>query len=184
MFIQQPSDVFRQGDILDKIYYMPVTFLQHKNGQIPLPQSQIIRHEYLVLLSNCCDLQWHTDDQGNLVPRRRYILIAPLSLKIPYPKYSEEYNMLIQNGRNRPENDPIQFFYYQENPLIGAESVVDFSAMMAIRSAVLRDIGTNKLLELDVERRHLLRTRLHQYFSRIPEEEWEEVQRLFPEDFS
>jgi hypothetical protein len=180
MFSKNPSNVFHQGDILDKVYYMPVTFLKYKAGQIPLPQSQSIRHAYLVLLSNCCDLQWYTDDQGNLVPRRRYILIAPLSLTLPYTKPSEEYNMLIENGRNQPENDPVQFFYYKKNTVIGDESVVDFSAMMSIRSAALRDIGINdKLLELDVEHRHLLRTRLHQYFSRVPEEEWEEVTKLF-----
>lgn len=182
MFVQQSSDVYRQGDILDKVYYIPVTFLKRKEGQISLPQSQTIRHEYLVLLSNCCDLQWYTDNYGNLVPRRRHILIVPLSLRLPYSRDSKEYNMLIQNGRNRPENDPIQFFYYQANPVIGVESVVDFSAMMAIRSAALGDIGTKKLLELDVEHRHLLRTRLHQYFSRIPDEEWDEVNRLFPSD--
>ncbi len=63
--------------------------------------------------------------------------------------------MLIQNGRNRPENGPIQFFYYQLNPVIGTESVVDFSLMMAIRSAALRDIGTRKLVELYLDHRHL-----------------------------
>lgn len=183
MFVSTLSQTLRQGDILDKVFFVPPSFHQLRDGQISLQHTFSLRQAYLVIISNCCDLQWYEDKQGNLHPKRPYVLVAPLSLSIPFSKDSDEYEKLVHNGENRPDNDPIQYFYFQHNPVIGAESVVDFSTVMPIRSATLRDITSPKLLELQVKHRHLFRTRLHEYFSRIPEEEWEEIRALFPSDF-
>ena len=119
---------------------------------------------------------------GYFQPRRPYVLVAPVSLKMPFKQGSDEYTKLIQNGENRPENDPIQYFYYQDNPVIGAESVIDFSIIMPIRSSLLQDLAARKLLELDIKHRHLFRIRLREYFSRIPNEDWDVVMQLFPEE--
>lgn len=110
-------------------------------------------------------------------------MVAPLAIKMPFRPGSEEYAKLVQNGENRPDNDPIQYFYYHDNPVIGTESVIDFSVIMPIRSSLLQDIAVQKLLELDIKHRHLFRIRLRDYFSRIPEEDWDAVRRLFPEEF-
>lgn len=175
--------MLRQGDILEKAYFIAPSFYQLTDGQISLPQSYNIRHAHLVTLSQCCDLQWYEGPNGYSRPRRPYVLLAPLSLKIPFSKDTEEYQKLVENGENRPENDPIQYFYFADNPTIGGESVIDFSTMMPIKSSTLKNLEIKKLLELDVKHRHLLRTRLHEYFSRIPDEDWEEVKELFSEDF-
>ena len=101
---------------------------------------------------------------------------------MPFEKGTVEYTDLVENGKNRPENDPIQYFYYENTTVMGAESVIDFSTIMPMRSSVLRNIASQKLLELDVEHRHLFRTRLREYFSRIPDEDWDSVKKLFPQD--
>ncbi len=183
MFIETKTDNLHQGDILEQVLFTPCIFHKAKDGQFTLPQT-LIRRTYLVIISHCCELTWYENDQGKLQPRRPYILVAPLSLKLPFEVDSPEYQRLIENGISRPENDPVQFFYYQNNDVIGSESVVDFSTILPIRHKLLLDIGLKKLLQLNVKHRHLFRTKLHEYFSRIPEEEWEEVQQLFPEDFT
>lgn len=181
MFAAIPIDDLRQGDVLEKVWFTPATFHKIKDEQITVPQPTI-RRAHLVVVSHCCELTWFTNEQGQPQPRRPYVLVAPLSLKMPFSRESDEYRMLIENGVNKPENDPVQFFYYQDNTAIGSEAVIDFSAMIPIRSALLRSLGLKKLLQLDVKHRHLFRTKLHEYFSRIPEEEWDEVRRLFPEE--
>jgi hypothetical protein len=181
MFVENKSDILRQGDIVQKTYYLPANFSKLKEDQILLPQSPKMFYSYLVILSHCCELQWYTDDSGRFRPRRAQVLVAPLSLKMPFKHQTEEYRKLVGNGENTPDNDPIQYFYFEDNSIIGSESVVDFSTMMSIKSSLLREIGTEKLLELDVKNRHLLRIRLRDYFSRIPKEEWDEIQRLFPD---
>jgi len=182
MFVENKSDIPKQGDIVQKTYYVQANFLRLKENQITVPQSPKISYSYLVILSHSCELQWYPDDKGKLRPRRPQVLVAPLSLKMPFKQGTEEYQKLIENGENTPDNDPVQYFYFEDNPVIGSESVVDFSTMMPIKSSLLREIGTEKLLELDVKSRHLLRMRLRDYFSRIPEEEWDEIQRLFSDE--
>lgn len=182
MFAEEHSELLRQGDILEKVYYIAPSFYQLRDGQISLPQNLVIRQSHLVTVSQCCDLQWYETGTGHFQPRRPYVLVAPLSLKMPFKQDSEEYSKLIQNGENRPENDPIQYFYYQDNPAIGAESVIDFSTIVPIRSSLLRDLAMRKLLELDIKHRHLFRIRLREYFSRIPDEDWDVVVQLFPEE--
>ena len=127
-------------------------------------------------------MQWYKNRKGYLVPKRNQVLVAPLSFKMPSAKGTEEYNKLIENGKNKLDNDPIQYFYFEHNDVIGRESVVDFSTIIPIKSKLLQDIGAGKLLELDVKHRHLLRMRLFTYFSRVPNEEWDEVKGLFPEE--
>ncbi|MDD5702195.1 MAG: hypothetical protein PHU23_09125 [Dehalococcoidales bacterium] len=182
MFLTPANEQLRQGDILEPTWYTPTSFYKVTNDQFTVPQATI-RRAYLVVISQCCELTWLKNNQGIDEPRRPFVLVAPLSFKMPFTKDSPEYNFLIENGINRPENDPIQFFYFNNNPVLGAESVVDFSTITAIRNGQLRQIGLKRLLELDVKNRHLFRTKLHEYFSRIPEEDWEQVKKLFPDDF-
>jgi len=182
MFVANKSDVLRQGDILKKTHFVPASFHILKDDQIALPQNPKLIYSYLVILSHCCELQWYPNPKGKLVPRRQQVLVAPLSLTIPFKHGTDEYNKLIENGENRPDTDPVQYFYFRDNEVIGAESVIDFSTMMPIKSKLLREIGMEKLIELDVKNRHLLRIRLRDYFSRIPEEEWDEIKRLFPNE--
>ncbi len=56
--------------------------------------------------------------------------MAPLSLRIPFAIDTEEYRLLVENGENRPENDSVQYFYFQGNSIIGCESVVDLPTMI------------------------------------------------------
>lgn len=182
MFVEKKSNILRQGDIVEKTHFVQANFQRLKEDQITFPQSSKIFYSYLVILSNCCELQWYEDEKGRLRPRRPQVLVAPLSLGVPFKQETEEYKKLIKNGKNRPENDPVQYFYFEDNEVIGSESVVDLSTMMPIKSSLLREIGKEKILELDVESRHLLRMRLRDYFSRIPGEEWDEIQRLFPDE--
>jgi hypothetical protein len=182
MFTTKFSNSLRQGDILDKVFFTAPNFYIMKDSRISIPNLNL-KECYLVLLSQCCDLQWDKDDEGHSKPRNGYVLVAPLSLKIPFKNGTIEYKYLVQNGKNRPDKDPIQYFYYENNEKIGIESVVDFSSIMPIRSSTLKELEGQKLLELDILNRHLLRTRLREYFSRIPNEDWEETKKLFPEDF-
>lgn len=179
MFASDRSDNLRQGDILGEAYFISPSFHQLKASEIVLPQNTILRQAHLVVISQCCELQWYVDPNGNHRPRRPYVSVSPLSLKMPFEKGTEEYEKLVENGKNRPDNDPVQYFYFEDNPVIGAESVIDFATIMPIRSATLRDLGAKKLLQLKTEHRHLLRIRLRDYFSRIPDEDWEDVQSLF-----
>jgi len=176
MFVENHSTGFRQGDILEKVYYTPPTFHKMKDGQISLSQGYNIRYAHLVIVSQCCELEWYEDEQGIPRPRRPFVLVVPLSLKMPFQSTTPEYLKLIQNGEIDLENDPVQYFYFRDNPIIGSESVVDFSNIIPIRSGTLKDLGVRKLLELEVKHRHLFRTKLHEYFSRVPPEEWDEVQ--------
>jgi hypothetical protein len=184
MYLGQPSADLRQGDILGEAFYASPWFDRLRDGKLVLPSGGRLHHARLVAMSNCCDLAWDKDNQGNLKPRRQYVLVAPLSKKIPFRPGTDEYRKLIENGINRPDKDPVQYFYFQDHPALGGDAMVDLSSMMTIKSATLRDICPSKLLELTVRDRHLLRTRLREYFSRIPDEEWEEVRRLFPGDFA
>lgn len=172
----------RQGDILQKVYYTAPSFYQLRDGQISLSQNLTIRQVHLVAVSQCCDLQWYDSNTGRPRPRRPYVLVAPLSFKMPFGKDTEEYSKIVQNGERHPDNDPIQYFHYQDNPLVGGESVIDFSTIMPIRSSLLKEIAPQKILELDIKHRHLFRTRLHEYFSRIPDEDWDIVKDLFPQE--
>lgn len=182
MFSSGKSAVLRQGDITPKVYFTPPSFHSFRDGQLTLPQTCVLRCVHLVLMSQCCELQWFLDDKGYSRPRRPYVLVVPLSFKIPFATDSLKYRKLIENGENRPKDDPVQFFWFPKHPATGAESVVDLSTIMPVKTASLRDMFADKLLELDVKHRHLLRTRLRDYFSRIPEEEWTEVAQLFPEE--
>ena len=183
MFIENPSADFRQGDILEKVYFTPPIFYKTKDDQINVNQAITIRCTHLVIVSHCCELQWYEDEQGYSRPRRPFVLVAPLSLKLPFQQDTDEYRLLIENGEKRPENDPVQYFYFKSNALIGSESVIDFSSIIPIRSGTLKELGVGKVLELEIKYRHLFRTKLHEYFSRIPPEEWDEVKNLFPQDF-
>ncbi len=184
MFVENKSDVFRQGDIVTKMYFTAPAFYVPKGDQVTITHGQTkLNISYLVLVSNCCELQWYEDDSGRKRPRRPQILVAPLSLKIHFEQGSEEYNKLIKNGENTIENDPVQYFYFEDNTIIGCESVIDLSTIMPMKSSVLKERGTRKLLELEVKHRHLLRKRLREYLSRIPAEEEAEVQRLFRDEF-
>lgn len=184
MFVETISDVLRQGDIVQKIHFTPASFHILKGDQITLPQNPKLIYSYMVILSHCCDLQWYPNQKGKLVPRRPQILVAPISLKIPFQQGTDEYNKLIENGENRPDNDPVQFYYFENNPAIGSALVVDFSTMMPIKTSLLREVKTIKILELDVKHRHLLRIRLRDYFSRIPDEEWDEIKTIFPDEIT
>jgi hypothetical protein len=181
MFIEPEGDILRQGDILEKVWFTPTTFHKVKDEQFTVPQATI-RRANLVIVSHCCELTWYTNEQQKQQPRRPFVLVAPLAFSMPFPKDTPEYKMLIENGENKPENDPVQFFYFQSNDKIGSEAVIDFSSITPIRSALLRNLEIKRLLELDVKHRHLFRTKLHEYFSRIPEEEWGQVQELFPDE--
>ena len=182
MFITQFSDHFRQGDVINKIFFTSPCFYMPKDSKLTLQSSIVLRESYFVLVSQCCDLQWYDDANGNNIPRRAFILVAPLSLKLPFDKDTTEYKKMIENGINQPDNDPIQYYYYQNNPQIGQESVVDFSTLIPIRSALLKEMKVKKLLELDKLNRHLFRTRLRDYFSRIPQEDWDVAKDVFPSD--
>ncbi|MBI2850585.1 MAG: hypothetical protein HYX80_06025 [Chloroflexi bacterium] len=180
MYVQAHSITLRQGDILEKVWFTPATFHKVTDGQFTVPPATF-RNAHLVVVSHCCELTWYVNEQQREVPRRPYVLVAPLSFRMPFVRTTKEYEMLTENGLNRPDNDPVQYFYYDIAPSIGQEAVVDFSSMTPIRSGLLRELGLTKLLELDVKHRHLFRTKLHEYFARIPEEEWEEVKTLFPD---
>ena len=182
MFVTQFSDHFRQGDVISKIFFTSPCFYVLKDNKLTLQPNTILREAYFVLVSQCCDLQWHADTNGNNIPRRAFITVAPLSLKLPFDKNTIEYNKMIENGINQPDNDPIQYYFYQNNSYIGQESVVDFSTLIPIRSALLKEMKVKKLLELDKLHRHLFRTRLREYFSRIPQEDWDVAKDVFPSD--
>jgi hypothetical protein len=183
MYVEPQSEGFRQGDILDKVWFTPSTFHNVKDEQFTIPQATV-RRAHLVVVSHCCELTWYLNDQQKLQPRRPFVLVAPLAFSIPFSADTKEYEMLIENGENKPDNDPVQYFYYQANPKIGAEAIIDFSSISPIRNALLRSLEIKKLLELDIKHRHLFRIKLREYFSRIPEEEWEIVKELFPDEFT
>ena len=147
MFIEPQTDTLRQGDVIEQVWFTPATFYKVKDEQFTLPQTTI-RHSYLVIVSHCCELTWFTDAQGISQPRRPYILIAPLSLKIPFIENSIEYRMLVENGINHPENDPVQYFYFENNNVIHSESVIDFSTIIPIRSGTLRNLELKSCLPL------------------------------------
>ena len=173
------SDEFRQGDIIEPLYYVSPGFYRFQNEQLSLSPNINVKHAHFALLSNCCELQWYYD--GNVRrPKRPYVFIAPLSFRLPFTAGTVEYDKLVRNGEGQPDNDPIQYFYYDPSDVLSSESVTDLSAMMPVRSSFLAD--SKKILQLDINCRHLLRIRLREYFTRIPDEEWDEVHSMFSAD--
>ena len=83
MFVLGKSTRLRQGDVLEKVFFTPASFHELKDGQMQLLQVSAIRQAHLVVVSQCCELEWFQDDRGSLRPRRAYVLVAPLSLKLP-----------------------------------------------------------------------------------------------------
>jgi hypothetical protein len=88
MYIAPQNDVLRQGDILEKVWFTPATFHKIKDEQFTIPQT-IIRRAHLVVISHCCELTWYVNDQQKEQPRRPFVLVAPLSLNIPFQIDSE-----------------------------------------------------------------------------------------------
>ena len=177
MYEERPdSSIFRQGDVLPAIQFVRSEFCGIASEAFTVPQQRI-ESAPIALVSQCCELQWYQNDRGYPVPRRPQILVAPLR-GVPFREGSSEYKALQTNGASDEANDPVQYFYYPAIKGALEESVADLGAIFPIRTADLKNKVGPKLLQLNVQTRHLFRQRLIDYFARVPEEDEAELEKL------
>lgn len=185
MYISAPDySTLRQGDVVQDIYYTAPVTHSFTNGTLSLPQQYPIRLAKLAVVSQCCELEWYPDDQGRRRPRRPWVLVAPFTEVLPFDADTLEYANLVKNGENETDNDPVQYFYYSPCDALPSGGVINLATIFPIRNGELDNYRDSKLIQLNVKNRHLLRQRLTDFFGRIPDDEAEEVEKLFGGDAS
>lgn len=182
MFVSDPNlNELRQGDILHGLYYpesgiklvldgapiepfegsRALTAAIEPDGRqfqwVPGKIRYLVRG-YVIVLSQCCDLEL----KGRL-PKAHAIVLAPL-LDIP-PTILGDQEKLAKLQANDVRDYTNYFHIAQKSPLT-SDCVVNLNRLFSMSNGTFSELVSRKRLEMTIEARFALKTKLQYNFSR------------------
>jgi hypothetical protein len=186
MFIAKPDkSELRQGDIITGVWFPRIRFedirllaaVDSANPEqiVTLPElvsdrgmewttAQIqMARRFVMVLSQCCDLE--------MVKNRPRGLAAVVSPLVPVPEmYRKKPEYLASLRQNKIESY-VNHFYVEHAPPLPSDFIVDFGRVVSIGLDQVKDLLSQKVLQLTDASRIALKSKLAFNFGRLTDEE-------------